>query len=104
LCHGFLDAAAVLSFFQYRDYVRSVLLTSSSRKGYVSAMQAKKDPEAVRRIRVRQLWEAGLLKERTAIGVLDFYGWLDKHDPDLLPPGKVSLRCAAMGDYRAVTD
>jgi len=51
-------------------------------------MQAKKDPEAVRRIRVRQLWEAGLLKERTAIGVLDFYGWLDKHDPDLLPPGK----------------
>jgi hypothetical protein len=67
-------------------------------------MQAKKDPEAVRRIRVRQLWEAGLLKERTAIGVLDFYGWLDKHHPDLLPPGKVSLRCAAMCDYRAVTD
>ncbi len=48
----------------------------------------KKDSEAVRRARARQLWAARSPKERTATGVLIFYGWLEEHYPELLPPGK----------------
>ena len=50
-------------------------------------MANKKDPEAVRVARVRQLWEARQLKERTGMQVLIFYGWLKEHYPDLLKRG-----------------
>ena len=46
------------------------------------------DPEVVRRERVRQLWQAYPVKNRTATGVLIFYGWLEKQHPELLPPGQ----------------
>ncbi len=42
----------------------------------------------MRQARVRQLWQARSSKERTATGVLIFYGWLDEHFPELLPQGK----------------
>jgi hypothetical protein len=45
------------------------------------------DSETVRIARVRQLWEARPSDERTETGVLIFYGWLEKHLPELLPSG-----------------
>jgi hypothetical protein len=39
--------------------------------------------EAVRRARVRQLFDAGLY-ERTEIGIFKFLGWLRDHHPELL--------------------
>jgi hypothetical protein len=47
-------------------------------------MKTKKDTEAVRRVRVRQLFEAGPF-ERTEIGIFKFHGWLHDHRPELLP-------------------
>ena len=47
-------------------------------------MQSKKDSEAARQARVRQLWQARAPKERTATGVLIFYGWLAHYYPELL--------------------
>lgn len=44
----------------------------------------KKDSKAVRRARVRQLFESGLY-ERTEIGIFKFHGWLQDHHPELLP-------------------
>ena len=46
----------------------------------------KKDSEAVRRTRVRQLWKARPFKEHTETRILTFYGWLQKHHPELLLP------------------
>jgi hypothetical protein len=46
-----------------------------------------RDSEAVRLARVRQLFEARPSEERTETGVLLFYGWLEKHHPELLPTG-----------------
>jgi hypothetical protein len=53
-------------------------------------MDKKEEAEAVRRARVRQLFEARPI-ERTETGVLLFYGWLTQHHPELLPkrPGDV---------------
>ena len=39
-------------------------------------VEIKKDPEAVRRERVRQLYETRPAHERTEIGALLFYAWL----------------------------
>jgi len=48
-------------------------------------MANKKDSEAVRRARVRQLWEARPLEDRTSeTGVLNFYEWLKKLHPIVL--------------------
>jgi len=44
-----------------------------------------KDPEAVRRTRVRQLFVARPYGEQTETGILLFYGWLGKRYPELLP-------------------
>jgi hypothetical protein len=49
---------------------------------------SRKDSEAVRVARVRQLWQAREPKQRTATDVLIFYGWLEQHYPDLLKRGK----------------
>jgi hypothetical protein len=49
-------------------------------------MATKKDSEALRVTRVRQLWQALYPpKVRTETKVLDFYGWLQQHRPDFLP-------------------
>lgn len=50
---------------------------------------SKKGTEAVRRARVRQLFEAGLY-ERTEIGIFKFHGWLHDHRPELLPKRSVT--------------
>jgi hypothetical protein len=44
-----------------------------------------KSPEARRRGRVRQLFEARPPEERTEAGILAFYGWLRQHHVGLLP-------------------
>jgi len=46
---------------------------------------AKKGSDAVRRERVRQLFEARHGEERTETGVLLFFAWLEKHHRELLP-------------------
>ncbi len=51
-------------------------------------MPSKKDSEAVRVARVRQLWQTRPVKQRTATEVLIFYGWLEEHYPELLTRGK----------------
>ena len=51
-------------------------------------MAGRKDSEAVRVARVRQLWQARAPKERTSADVLIFYGWLEQHYPNLLKRGK----------------
>ena len=43
--------------------------------------------EAMRRTRVRQLFEARPSEEHTETGVLLFYRWLQQHHPELLPSG-----------------
>jgi hypothetical protein len=48
----------------------------------------KKEAEAVRRTRVRQLFEARPSEERTETGVLLFYRWLHQHYSELLPEEK----------------
>ena len=53
-------------------------------------MDKKKEAEAVRRARVRQLFEARPV-EHTETGVLLFYGWLTQHHPELLPKGRGDL-------------
>jgi hypothetical protein len=45
----------------------------------------KKEFEAVRLERVRQLFKARPFAEHTENGVLKFYGWLHRHYPELLP-------------------
>jgi hypothetical protein len=51
-------------------------------------MQSKKDSEAARQARVRQLCQARAPEEHTATGVLIFYGWLAHYYPELLKRGK----------------
>jgi hypothetical protein len=51
-------------------------------------MNTKKDAEALRRARVRQLYEARPAEDRTENGVLLFFAWLQEHYPELLPQGK----------------
>jgi len=46
------------------------------------------DPDAVRRVRVRQLFQARPANEHTENGVLLFFGWLKQNHPALLPQGK----------------
>ena len=73
--------------------------TTASRRGagvefpkeFTPPMQFRKfkdNSEAVRRERVRQLFEARFAEERTEIGVLLFYAWLEKHHSELLPEDK----------------
>ena len=50
---------------------------------------SKKDAEAVRQARVRQLFEAR--EDRTENGVLKFHGWLHEHLSELLPRGRGDL-------------
>jgi hypothetical protein len=50
-------------------------------------MIRKKDTEAVRRHRVRQLFAARPPEEGTETGVLLFYAWLEKRHPELVPSG-----------------
>ena len=50
-------------------------------------MPSKNDPEVVRRLRVRQLFNARLEQERTVTGVVNFYGWLKDHYPGLIRRG-----------------
>ncbi len=45
----------------------------------------KKEFEAVRLARVRQLFEARPFGEHTETEILKFYGWLHQHYPELLP-------------------
>ena len=51
-------------------------------------MPSKKDSETVRRLRVRQLFNSRPEEERTATGVVNFYGWLRDHYPDLIKSGQ----------------
>jgi hypothetical protein len=46
--------------------------------------RSKRDSEALRRARVRQLFETLQSTELTETGVLLFYRWLDKYHPELL--------------------
>jgi hypothetical protein len=57
-------------------------------------VEINKNPEAVRRERVRQLYQTRPAHERTEAGVLLFYAWLEKRYPHLLPagPGNLSNR------------
>jgi hypothetical protein len=48
---------------------------------------ALKENDAMRVLRVRQLFEVRSAEERTETGVLVFYSWLEKHYPHLLPRG-----------------
>jgi len=54
----------------------------------IGTVPSKKDSEAVRVARVRQLWQAHPAEQRTATNVLIFYGWLAEHYPELLTRGK----------------
>ena len=56
-----------------------------------NAEMSKTDTEAVRRARVRQLFEALPLADHTENGVLKFHGWLHQHHPELLPKGRGDL-------------
>jgi len=49
-----------------------------------------KDIEEVRRVRVRQLFEARPSEERTETGVVLFYRWLQQSHPELLPTERVA--------------
>ncbi len=59
--------------------------------------------EAVRRVRVRQLFLARPF-EQTETAALLFYRWLEQHHPELLPRGKVTriqhLRVDLEGLYK----
>jgi len=46
---------------------------------------SKRDTEALRRARVRQLFGARPSEEHTETGVLLYYAWLQKYFPELLP-------------------
>jgi hypothetical protein len=46
------------------------------------------DPEILRRERVRQLFVARYSVDRTGNDVLNFFLWLQSHNPDLLLRGK----------------
>jgi hypothetical protein len=46
-----------------------------------------KHTDAVRVLRVRQLFEARSSEERGETGIVVFYGWLEEHYPHLLPSG-----------------
>ena len=48
----------------------------------------RKDSEAVRVARVRQLWQVRAPKQRTETELLIFYEWLEQHYPDLLKRGQ----------------
>jgi hypothetical protein len=48
-------------------------------------MNIMEEAEAVRRERVRQLFQARPAAEHTETTVLLFYGWLQQHHPELLP-------------------
>ncbi len=48
-------------------------------------MTSKKDTEAIRRTRVRQLFQALPSKGRTEAGIMKFYGWLQVRHPQLFP-------------------
>jgi hypothetical protein len=52
-------------------------------------MLSKNDTEAVRRARVRQLFESFQNSDRSETGVLKFYYWLQDQYPHLLPPAHV---------------
>jgi hypothetical protein len=45
----------------------------------------KMKAEAVRRVRVRQLFEARPSEDLTENAVMRFHGWLYQHHPELLP-------------------
>jgi hypothetical protein len=47
-----------------------------------------KNSEAVRKARVRQLWQVSPERNNSETGPLNFYKWLQEHNPDLLPPGQ----------------
>jgi len=49
--------------------------------------KALKD-EAVRKLRMRQLWEVSSERHRPETGHLNFTKWLQEHFPNLIPPGE----------------
>jgi len=49
---------------------------------------SKRDPDALRREHVRQLFVVRCPVKRTANDVLNFFLWLKQRGPDLLPRGK----------------
>ena len=49
---------------------------------------SKRDPDALRRAHVRQLFVVRCPVKRTANDVLNFFLWLKQRGPDLLPRGK----------------
>jgi hypothetical protein len=48
----------------------------------------KEKEEAIRKLRVRQLWEASSERNARETGPLNFSKWLEEHHPELLPPGR----------------
>ena len=46
------------------------------------------DTEALRKARVRQLFQARPAEDYSETGVLLFYAWLEKYHPELLPNGR----------------
>ena len=50
--------------------------------------RTKTDPEPVRMARVRQLFLALPMEERSETGVLLFFRWLEQHHPELIPKDK----------------
>ena len=71
--------------------VRNAMVSDGSSFEVNTNVEIKKDPEAVRRERVRQLYETRLVHERIKTGVLLFYAWLEKRYPHLLPAGPGGL-------------
>jgi hypothetical protein len=51
-------------------------------------LPSKRDPDALRREHVRQLFVARCPVKRTANDVLNFFLWLKQRGPNLLPRGK----------------
>src|SRR6516165_2853472 len=74
-----------------RYYCKPTRAGVESPKEFTPPMQFRRfkdNSEAVRRDRVRQLFEVRYDEERTETGVLLFYAWLEKYDRELLPQQK----------------
>src|SRR6516164_6115162 len=74
-----------------RYYCKPTRAGVESPKEFTPPMQFRRfkdNSEAVRRDRVRQLFEVRYAEERTETGVLLFYAWLEKYHRELLPQQK----------------
>src|SRR5271166_5041534 len=70
---------------EQRERAEAELLDGSMQEFIKPSKALRYDPETVRQLRVRQLFAARTAKKRTGDGILNFYGWLWEHHPELLP-------------------